>query len=135
MASLALYPILSEDGWLSSSSRVGDQLFSTFFCSDYSQSYIYAGSVASLAWIIQQHQDSIPNTVNEVQRILSKYFSRYFNNVVVECTDMTDPASPSKAIISIYVKYTDTDGVDLVLGRLVEYTDTIINSIVTLNNG
>ena len=44
MTSKVLYPALSEDGWVSDSVKVADQLFSTFLtASDYSQTYLYTG--------------------------------------------------------------------------------------------
>ncbi len=135
MSALVLHPSLSEDGWVTASNKVGDRLFANFFCSDYSQTYLYLGEVSSLAYLIQHHQGDMVGLLTATRNTLTKYFTRHFNNVVVEVTDSTTVEDPSRAAISIYVKYTDTEGLEFVLGRLVEYADTVIKKIITINNG
>ncbi len=128
-------PSLSEDGWVNNSIKTCDYLLSHFFLSDYSQSYIYHGQVSSLPWIIQQTQGNMSRTVSLTQQTLSGYFSRYFNNVVVEVSEIEDANNPSKGEITIYVKFTDAENKEYVVGKLLHITDLTISKIINLSNG
>lgn len=135
MAGEVYFPSLSEDGWVTSSMKIADYLLSHFFISDFSQSYIYITNVSSLPWIIQKHQGDISRTCTEIQNTLSEYFSRFFSNVQVEVTDVTNTATPSKAEISIYLKFIDKDNKEFVFGKLLEIADMTITKIIDINNG
>lgn len=134
MANKKFYPSLSEDGWVNNSVKIADKLLSDFFISDFSQTYLYSGAVSSFPWIIQNKQGNITETAVLVQSTLNVYFSRYFNNVVVESQDQTSADSPSKGQITLYVKFTDDDGIEYVVGKLLEITDMNITKIINLNN-
>lgn len=134
MANKKHYPSLSEDGWVNNSVKLADKLLSDFFISDYSQTYLYSGAVSSFPWIIQNKQGNVTETAALVQSTLNVYFSRYFNNVVVESQDQTSADSPSKGQITLYVKFTDDDGIEYVVGKLLEIADMNITKIINLNN-
>lgn len=134
MANKKFYPSLSEDGWVNNSVKIADKLLSDFFISDFSQTYLYSGAVSSFPWIIQNKQGNITETAALVQSTLNVYFSRYFNNVVVESQDQTSADSPSKGQITLYVKFTDDDGIEYVVGKLLEIADMNITKIINLNN-
>jgi len=135
MSSKVLYPELSEAGWESSSIRVADNLFSCFFASDYSQTYLYDGLVSSFAWIIQDTQNDITRTITLTQKTLSDYFTRYFNSVVVEVSEVPNTEDPSKQQLSIYLKFTDTENREYVLGKLIRMSDMKVNEIIDISNG
>jgi hypothetical protein len=134
MSNKIYLPSLSEDGWVNSSSKIADYLISHFRLSDYSQTYIYHENVSSLPYILQKTQGSIFNTVKETESILSTYFSRYFNNVVVDVSEIPNTEDPSKGQISIYLKFTDSDNKTYDLGKLLEVRDTTIERIINLDN-
>lgn len=135
MTNKICYPALSEDSWVNHSQKIADQLFATFFASDYSQSYIYHGKISSLAYILQQTQGDMTSAVSQVRQTLSDYFSRYFNNVVVEVHEIENTEDPSKAQISIYLKFTDSDGIEYNLQKIREISNTITDKMITINNG
>ena len=135
MANNIVYPSLSEDSWVSNSERIADYLFATFFASDFSQSYIYHQKVSSFAYILHKNQGDIMGVLSSVRQTLSDYFSRYFNNVVVETQEIENTTEPSKGQISIYVAFTDADGKVYNLQRIREVSDTITDKIIKLNNG
>ena len=135
MADAILYPSLSEDGWVSSPEKTADYLMSTFLVSDYSQTYLYKGLVSSLPWILQDNQGNIARACTAVRDTLNTYFSRYFNNVVVEVNEVENTESPTKGQMSIYVKFADKTGKEHVLGKLLKLADSIVESIITINNG
>ena len=134
MANNIFYPSLSQDGWVNNSIRIADKILSDFFLSDYSQSYVYVGAVSSFAWIIQNQQGDIPNTASLMQKTLNIYFSKYFNNVVIESSEQVNLDSPSKGEITLYIKFTDSEGNEYVLGKLLEIADMTLTKIINLNN-
>ena len=135
MANTISYPSLSEDSWVTNSERIADYLFATFFASDFSQSYIYHQKISSFAYILHKNQGDIMGVLSNVRQTLSDYFSRYFNNVVVETQEIENTAEPSKGQISIYVSFTDSDGKVYNLQRIREVSDTITDKVIKLNNG
>jgi len=128
-------PSLSDDGWIDNSMRLADYLLSHFFTSDYSQSYIYQDNISSLPWIIQHTQKNINDTIQLVQSTLSIYFNRYFDNVVVEVSEVSNNEDISHASISIYLSFVDKSGVSYDISKLIDITDSKINKIISLNNG
>lgn len=135
VATEILYPSLSEESWVNTPDKIADYLFSTFFVAEYSQTYLYKGMVSSFPWIIQNAQGDILRTITDVRQNLTSYFSTYFDNVIIEVNDVTNPEEPSKVGLSIYAKFTDKQGVDHVLGKLLRVSNSIIESIINLNNG
>jgi hypothetical protein len=135
MADGILFPSLSEDGWVDSSIKTADYLLSHFFVSEFSQTYIYNGTISSLPWIIQNKQGNVQETAKEIQYTLVDYFSRYFSNVQVDVYDVTSEDNPSKGEISIYIKFIDKDNKEYVFGKLLEIADMTINKIIDINNG
>lgn len=128
-------PSLSEDSWCFSGVKIADYMLAHFFLSDYSQTYIYFGQVSSLPWIITDNQGNIGATCAATQRTLQTYFSRYFNNVVVEVSEEPNVDEPSKAQMSIYVKFTEEDGTTQVVGKMLTINDTVIEKIINISNG
>lgn len=135
MQNKIMYPSLSEDGWVKSSVKIADKLLCDWFESDFSQSYLYSGLISSLPYIIQNKQGNVAATADEVRLNLTAYFRRYFNDVVVESTDNTSADNPSKGSITLYIKFTDSEGSEYVIGRLFEIADMAVTKIIDLNNG
>jgi hypothetical protein len=134
MSISATMPSLSADGWVNSSLKTADYLFSHFFTSDYSQSYTYLGGVSSFAYIIQANQNDIPSTIRNLESVLSSYFGKYFQNVGVEIDDNATVANSSKIGLNIFLNFTDDKGVTYSLGKTIEYQNTIISKIITHSN-
>jgi hypothetical protein len=135
MAEQALFPSLSEDGWVTSPEKTADYLLSHFIVADASQSYVFSGNVSSLPKILQETQGDIMQTCIAVRQSLNDYFSRYFNNVVTEVSEIPNTQNPAKQQIGIYVKYTDTSGVEHVLGKELRMANSIVESVIAINNG
>lgn len=111
----SIVPSLSaEDGWVSTPARMVDYLMVHFLESDYSQTYLFFGEVSSLAKIVQETQGDMVGFVTRCQNQLMTYFSRYFENVIVEVTDVT-VGDLSARTFSLYISYTDHDGVTQVV--------------------
>lgn len=136
MSAKVLFPSLDTDGWLSTSVKVADSLISHFFLSEYSQTAVFPGTVASFAWILQQYQNDLSRTVQETQGTLSSYFSKYFQNVEVEVKESLMENSINRYQLTIYLVFTDEEGVQHNLSRLIRYTGMKVTEIIAvLNNG
>lgn len=135
MATGITFPALSEDGWVTSSAKTADYMLSHFFLSDRSQSYMYDQYISSFPWILTDTQGNIGLTISAVRETLQTYFSRYFTSVIIEVVEVPNDEDPGKAQISLYVKFTGRDGKEVVLGKMLQINDTILEKIITLNNG
>lgn len=135
MANKILMPHLSNEGWIKDSVKIADIALSHFFLAEASQSYIYDGHVTSFPFILQDTQGKMTQTLSDTRNALNTYFSRFFNNVVVETRDDTDPNEPSKGIMTIYLSFTDSDGNNYSLGQLIKFQDLKVNEIIKINNG
>lgn len=129
------FPALDQQGWVTSESSIADLIFSHFFVSDYSQTQLYLGQVSSLPWILQANQDNINTAVREAESTLKSYFQRYFNNVVVEVSQSSDPANFTEIQMSFYVSFTDKNGKPVVLGRVLDILDNKISKVKKASNG
>jgi hypothetical protein len=133
MTSKVLYPSLTH-GWANNTLSVADNLLTCFILSDYSQTYLYKGMVSSLPWIMHEAQDNVSGMLDLITVTLTNYFNRYFNNTEVEVKDVTDPLTPSKGALSIYVKFTDTTNQEFVLGKMLSIIDSKIKEVININN-
>lgn len=103
-------PSLSEDGWIYSGKGQADYIMACFLASDYSQSYVHYGQVSSFAWLIATYGDRSDLLRQQTTTTLQTLFGRYFNNVVVECSDVTPADKPNTFNMGIYVSFQDADG-------------------------
>lgn len=78
-------------------------ILSDFMEAEYSQSYLFLGTISSLPWIIQQNQDD-PNAVaNAVRMQLQACTTRYFDDVQIECNAVTSVSATSYDL-QLYVR-------------------------------
>lgn len=130
----SVIPALSQDGWVTSTAQKADYMISHFFLSEYSQSLLYTGNVASFQWIIQDNQGDMLKTNTVLRETLRVYFSRYFSEVVVESSYAEIPENSGRVRINLYVSFKDHEGKEFVLSRLVDILDTKIERVLKLNN-
>ena len=134
MKTTKVVPSLSTDGWVDDPIKKADYIFSHFFLSDFSQTYNYLGSVSSLAYIIQESQGNAADAVGKTRDTLEGYFSRYFDDVVVEVRDETTASNPSDIVLSIYVSFSQ-NGTPYSLGKNITTTNSIIKKVIDISNG
>lgn len=134
MAEKIFYPSLSPDAWITNTSSQVDLMFSHFFASDYSQSYIYESKVSSFAWVLQQAQGDISYTCTLLRSTLQTYFGRFFQTVTVEVKEDETTSNSSAAAINIYVQVTDHTGAQVTLGKVINNLGTKLQTIINLNN-
>lgn len=113
-------PSLGEDGWLFSGMRQADYLMAHFLASEYSQSYVHFGEISSFGYLVQEFNNRPNELLTEAPKVLTRLFERYFNNIVCEAWDSTDPKSPSRFILSIFVQFDDANGKTGNISQLVQ---------------
>ena len=136
MTSKSLFPSLDTDGWVNTSIKVADYLFSHFFLSDYSQTAVFNGKVSSFAWILQRHQSDIPQIMSVTQSTLSEYFSKQFSEVEVQIGEIPNTESINDHKLSIFLTFKDLDGITHNLERIIKYQGLKVSEIIAVvNNG
>lgn len=129
------FPSLDETGWLTDSKQIGDRLLAYFFIASYSQTQLYKGHVASFAYSLQKGQGNMSLTTMEAQNRLYTLFSRYFTQVIAEVTEIPNPTAVNKALLGIYVSYTDEDGQVINLGEKYAVEDGVARRVANIING
>lgn len=86
-------PSLTSAGWIRSIPEAVDAIMAYYFESDYNQSTVYAGTISSVQYDIEQTSHDISATVARLRRSLEQLFSRYFPegaNATVTANDTPD---------------------------------------------
>lgn len=135
MPSNFFLPVISEDGWINNSLRVGEYLFSHFVLSDFSQSYVYQGGVSSLPYLIATYGNNHTELKSKIEFVLNIYFSKYFNEVSVlvyieKLKDLNDAYN-----LAVSIDFVDKEGVNLSLDKSIELVNSKIQKIITINKG
>jgi hypothetical protein len=128
------FPSLSEDGWVTNTIIKANYLFAHFFIAEYSQTTLYPGYVSSLPYIIEQGMGDPNETANLLNKALSNYFTRYFNNVTVE-VDYPLGQEGSRVYLTIFVSFDGPNGQTYSLGKIINMVNSKVISIENLNNG
>ncbi len=134
MALATYVPTLSEDGWENSPEKMGDILISHFFISDYSQTQIYTGQVASLPYLVQKNQSDLSGLFTDITSVLTRYLSRYLQNVVVEVNQNSQYTTGSFIAINLFVSFMGSNGKSYTLSNIIETLNSKILNITKLNN-
>lgn len=124
-------PSLSKDGWVTSPIRKADYLFSHLFLSEYSQSYLFSGSITSLPYILAMNETDPAGFSTELENSLNKYFSKYFDNVEIT-TDIIGSDSRNTEV-ALYLTFT-SDGVQYNLSKVVHYLDSKVAKVIDTSN-
>lgn len=74
-------PVLGSEGWLKDPEQTMVRLFTDMFLTDYSQSNIYHGQVASLQYYLTTLNGDPIAITEAVERMLNRYYGRYFDSV------------------------------------------------------
>ncbi len=129
-------PSLSTHGWIEDLGPLVDYLFSQFILAQKSQTNAYRGNIASLPGIIQAWQNDMSGCSSAIERTLTNYFSRYFQDVGVTSTyELAD-----KTVSDVLTNFTVTihfthNGSRQDVARLLQSDGNIFTDISRINNG
>jgi hypothetical protein len=117
--SVPTLPVLGGEGWTSDPATIMNKIFMHTFLTDYSQSNIYSGHVASLAYLISEYAKNIPRFIDEVERMYERLYKRYFSDVYVNFTQVEDPETgPESAAVPYLLEITASrDGITYDLSK------------------
>lgn len=126
-------PSLSPDGWVSSPQKKFDYLLSHFMVAEFSQSYVFAGQVSSLTYLVQLYQGDTEGFCTALQTTLLRYLNSQFNNVVAEITEV-DTTSQLKSAVRMFITVDDEEGNTINASYMIKTSGTIITEILKLMN-
>lgn len=115
------YPDI-DSGYIYDPGKKFDRLMSDFFEAEYSQSYLFYGSIASLPWLVQTYQSDETVLAQKIRSTLMTYLEKYFDSVEVECAPATNGTAVSYDI-RLYAVVTQGDSV-LNLEQIIRVTGT-----------
>lgn len=129
-----LLPTLSSDDWVDGTEKKADYLLAHFFESDYSQTSLYLGKISSLSWVIQEGNNDMNKTLSLLRTTINDYLSRYFESVETEVSINQDNQPSSYVFLNLYIGFTDSDGNEYTLSRLLKLLDGKLNQVIKNNN-
>lgn len=125
-------PSLSENGWITESKKILNNLVSYYILTDAAQSLAYQGNLINLPETYYKYINDPDGMANAVSRDLESLLSRYFQMVDVE-TEAKDLGDSRYAVL-IYASVVDDDGVRVELSRVTQIDSTGLRRIVEINN-
>lgn len=127
MPSKQFHASLSENGWTNQPLQVSSELLLNLFTTQASQTYLFAGKMASYAYVSQKFQNDPEGMAQEINALLQAKLASQFDNVVVQ-TSVYNENGVSKAI-NVAASYTDSEGKSYDLSRVVVMTELDISKI------
>lgn len=128
-------PSLSASGWVGNISEKLDKLVGYFFVSDYSQSHLYRGNIASLPFIIKMATENQSLLISETTKTLTNLLKSYFDRVQVDVTATAeDPNKPGELTLQVDAEVTQ-DGVKYSVGKQLQIINSKVVAIFDANNG
>ena len=118
-------PTLSRDGYISNTEDTMRKIFEYYLVSQYSQSNTFRGEVVSVTYDLEMGAN-IGDKRDNINRSLSKLFTRYFDNPVIDVNIDTkhDPKLNITIKISVII-----NNRTYILSNNISSTKNIINSI------
>lgn len=121
----AKLPMLNRNGWIENKEIVIDKLFEHFLASEYSQTNLLYGEVASLKFILAS-STNVDTIRHDIISALNTLFSKYFDTVSVYVNVVSDEAGTNIFNISMEIKddgetYTLYKAVETRLGKITKF--------------
>lgn len=133
---VTMVPTLSSIGWVDTIEEKGDHVLSYFITSEYSQSVLYHGKIASLQWLVQRYGKSEVDLEREITDTLDDLMSRYFGDATEVDVTVAERDADQPGKLTIRFQCIIREGSHSVsLGRRVEFLNGKLANIVKINNG
>lgn len=122
----AKLPMLNRNGWIENKEIVIDKLFEHFLASEYSQTNLLYGEVASLKFILASSAN-VDTIRHDIISALNTLFSKYFDTVSVYVNVVSDEKAGTNIFnISMEIKddgetYTLYKAVETRLGKITKF--------------
>ncbi len=125
-------PSLSEQGWITESKKILNNLVSYYILTDAAQSLAYQNNLINLPETYYKYINDPDGMASAVTRDLESLLSRYFQMVDVETE--TKDLGDSRYAILIYVSVVDETNTKIELSRVTQIDSTGLRRIVEINN-
>lgn len=122
----AKLPMLNRNGWIENKEIVIDKLFEHFLASEYSQTNLLYGEVASLKFILASSAN-VDSIRHDIISALNTLFSKYFDTVSVYVNVVSDEKTGTNIFnVSMEIKddgetYTLYKAVETRLGKITKF--------------
>ncbi|MNO19208.1 hypothetical protein D3C76_89360 [compost metagenome] len=124
-------PVLGSAGFATDLTIKADEALSNFYISQRSQTDIYRGSIASLGDIVAKYGNDPINLGNETRKVLDPYFTRQFEEAILDVKAVSKGGSGIDLQISVILR----DGDQTIdIAHVVTASDSKIRSIIDLQN-
>lgn len=131
---MVVVPTLTMKGWVSTAEEMIDFSFADFLASEYSQSTICRGTIASLPYLIQQYRGNLEDLCLNVRETLQKHLENVFETVYLEVGHRTLEEDATK--ISLVIRLSVVlNGQAFNLKRVVENINSKTLRLIDINNG
>ena len=132
--SVPVVPMLNETGWATSVADRLDGAFSDFITTNYSQSELWYGKLASLPYIIKATAGDLVALRSKAESTLSTHLTDLFEKVEVRVSIKTDPENDAKVSLVFSIVVVE-NGEAFNFSRTVENVNSILKLVTELNNG
>lgn len=128
-------PTLSAGGWIVTQQQKADYLMAYFYESMYNQTYVFAGQITSIQYIIEQNSGNIAKTCDALRTALEQYLKRYYDSVIVQVTsDDVTAGNPSSLVnLTLYISVKE-DGEMYGFSQLISMSNSKFLKAVSINN-
>lgn len=133
MIAAKVVPTLSPHGWVHGTAEKVDFLLAHFFETEANQSYIFYGSVTSIQALIEQAMHDMFQLCKLIKDRLGDFLKRYFDAVVIECSEQEATPGSNRTDIRLFVQVID-DGKEYSVGQLLREKNSKFTRVVNLNN-
>lgn len=126
-----LLATLDPEGFVGNPAAVASKLTVYFYLANYSQSTMYRGSVASLAYLMALHTDQPTQLCRSIESTLSSYLKQWFDDLDITVEIENEQASRLNLILSAIVR---DDGKTYEFKHLITTSGTQLSKVLDLVN-
>jgi len=125
-------PSLSEQGWVTDSSKILNQVISYYILTDNAQSLVFQGNLINLPYTYFQFINDPDQMSTGIKTDLDKLLSRYFEIVEVETS--VKQLTESRYAILLYGAVIDNESNRIEISKVVDINTTGLRKVIDVNN-
>src|SRR5574343_1972834 len=132
--SVPVLPMLNETGWAISVADRLDGAFSDFITTNYSQSELWYGKLASLPYLIKENSADLLSLRSKAESTLRSHLENLFEKGEIAVCTKTDPLADTKiGLVFSIVAVENGEAFNFV--KTIENINSKLKLIMELNNG
>ena len=123
---------ISEQGWVTDSSKILNYAISYYILTDNAQSLVFQDNLINLPYTYFRYINQPEQMSNEIKSDLDKLLSRYFSIVEVETS--VKKISESRYAILLYCTVVDSDNNRIELSKVVDINTSGLRKVIEVSN-